>query len=266
MALKDGNGEIIGTFGISRDMTAQRALQTQIIRSQRLESLGTLSAGIAHQFNNINAATMGYLDIMAKDTTLPPSAQLYVREALKAVHRAVEITERLQGLTSAATMSAESLRLEEEVPTLLPLVEEKLQAAGISVLVDLQDTSPIRATRLMLSFIVTSLLTNSIHALIDCPSRLITVRTRSTEGFASLEVSDNGCGIPPQNLPRIFSPFFTTKGEWAEPNSPQARVKGIGLSLSVCQSTVSESGGWIEVESLPQQGSTFRVWFPAVNG
>jgi len=263
--IQDTNGLIIGITAICRDVTDQRALQVQVIRSQRLESLSTLSAGIAHQFNNINAATQGYLDIMAQDATLPASARRYVQEALKAVHRAVEITERLQGLTSAATTGAEVLRLEEEVPTLLPLVEEKLQAEGISVLVDLQESSPIRATRSMLSFIVTSLLTNSIHALMDCPSRLITVRTRKGEGFASLEVNDNGCGITPENLPRIFTPFFTTKGEWAEPKSPQSRVKGIGLSLAVCQSTVAESGGWIEVESSPMRGSTFRVWFPAAN-
>jgi PAS domain S-box-containing protein len=261
--IQDAHGLVVGITSISRDVTYQRALQTQIIRSQRLESLGTLSAGIAHQFNNINAATQGYLDIMARDTTLPAGAQSYVREALKAVHRAVEITERLQGLTSAATMGGETLRLEEEVPTLLPLIEEKLNAEGISIQIGFQETAPVRATRLMLSFIVTSLLTNSIHALLDCPLRLITIRTRSAAGFSALEVVDTGCGIPAENLPRIFTPFFTTKGEWAEPNSPQSRVKGIGLSLAVCRSTISESGGRIEVESSPNLGSTFRVWFPA---
>jgi signal transduction histidine kinase len=260
--IQDADGLIIGITSISRDVTDQRALQTQIIRSQRLESLGTLSAGIAHQFNNINSVTLGYLDLLAQDTTLRPSAQSYVQEALKAVHRAVGITERLQGLTSAATLGTETLRLEEEVPELLPLVEGKLKAEGISIYLDFQETSPVRATRLMLSYVVTSLLTNSIQALLDCPSRLITVRTRSSAKFSALEVSDTGCGILPEDLPRIFTPFFTTKGEWAEPNSPQARIKGIGLSLAVCQSTIDESGGWIEVESLPRQGSTFRVWFP----
>jgi two-component system, NtrC family, sensor kinase len=115
----------------------------------------------------------------------------------------------------------------------------------------------------MVSYILTTLLTNSIHALLDCSTQLITLRTRSAEGFSCLEVSDTGCGILPEILPKIFTPFFTTRGEWAAPMSPQSRVKGIGLSLAVCQSTVGESGGWIEVESVPLQGSTFRVWFPA---
>jgi PAS domain S-box-containing protein len=262
-SIQDANGLLVGITCISRDMTDQKALQAQIIRSQRLESLGTLAAGIAHQFNNINTAIMGYLDIMARDTTLSDATRTYVREALKAVRRATEITERIHGLTEGSSAAADPLQLEEVVPTLLPLFEERLQAGGISIRTDFQETSPVRAGQGMVGFIVTSLLTNSIHALLDCPSRLITLRTRSTGAFSSLEVSDTGCGILPQDLPRIFTPFFTTKGEWAGPKSPQARVDGVGLSLAVCQSTVSESGGWIEVESVPGQGTTFRVWLPA---
>lgn len=261
--IQDATGLLVGITSISRDITDQRALQVQIIRSQRLESLATLAGGVAHQFNNINAGIMGYLDIVAKDTNLPSPTQSYVKEALKAVHRAVELTERLQGLTTGASTEAESLRLEEVVPTLFPLFEAKLQADGIAIRTDFQETPPVRANHAMVCFIVTCLLTNSLHALLDRPSPLITLRTRSVEGFSSLEVSDTGCGIPPEDLPRIFTPFFTTKGEWAEPTSPQSRVRGVGLSLAVCQSSVSESGGWIEAESIHQQCSTFRVWFPA---
>jgi len=79
-----------------------------------------------------------------------------------------------------------------------------------------------------------------------------------------VEVRDTGCGIPREDIPRMFTPFFTTKGEFAAADSPQARVKGVGLSLSVCRSTVSESGGRIEVESESGVGTTFRVWLPTV--
>jgi PAS domain S-box-containing protein len=261
-AIRDAGGKIVGFASTARDITAQKALQVQVIRAQRLESLATLAGGVAHQFNNINAAIKGYLDIVFRDTSIPDPTHSYINEALKAVDRAVEITERLQGLTSAASTGAESLRLEEAVPPLLSLFDEKLQADGISVHVDFRETPPVRVGHAMLSFIVTSLLTNSIQALLDCSSRLITLRTRSSAGFSSLEVNDTGCGILPENLSRIFTPFFTTKGEWADPKSPQSRVKGVGLSLAVCQSSVGESGGWIEVESVPHEGSTFRVWLP----
>lgn len=259
----DEKGSIVGLAAIVSDETQRKALQTQIIRSQRLESLATLAAGIAHQFNNANTVIRGYLDLLAGDKALSSTAQSNITEALKAVHRMVEITERLQGFTSAGAPGTENLRLEEVLPTFLQAFEERFQSSGIRVEVDLQETLPIRDSRTTLGFIVTSLLTNSVHALIDCPSPVVTVRTGRGEGFSLLAVSDNGCGIPQENLKRIFTPFFTTKGEWAEPRSPQARMKGVGLSLAVCQSAVAESGGWIEVESVHGQGATFRVWFTA---
>jgi len=261
--ITDAEQKIVGITCISRDMTIQRTLQAQILRAQRLESLGTLAAGIAHQFNNINTAVKGYLDFLAQDTGLPVSARSYVREALKGVQRAVDITDRLQGLTNASPASQETLSLEETVPSMVLLFGEKLEKEGIRISVDIPQTPPVRVSHAMLEFIVTSLITNSIQALIGRPSPSIAIRGRGEAGFCCLEVSDTGCGISPENLPRIFTPFFTTKGEWAEPGSSQAKVKGIGLSLAVCQSTVADSGGWIEVESSPSSETTFRVWLPA---
>jgi PAS domain S-box-containing protein len=264
--IKDQDGRIIGTTCITRDVTDQKALQVQIIRAQRLESLGTLAAGIAHQFNNINAAVRGYLDYLAQDAGVPSNAQAYIRETIKAIQRATDITDRLQGLTmSAPTASLEEVNLEEAVLALTALFTEVLENEGIRLAVDMPQTPPVRISRSYLEFLVTSLMTNSIHALIGCASPSITVRGGRQAGFCSLEVSDNGCGISPENLPRVFTPFFTTKGEWAEPGSPQAGVKGIGLSLAVCQGTIAESGGWIEVESPPQGRTVFRAWIPTAS-
>ncbi|MGA2615142.1 MAG: PAS domain S-box protein [Spirochaetia bacterium] len=263
--VKDPAGQIVGITCISRDVTNQRALQAQIIRAQRLESLATLAAGIAHQFNNINTAVKGYLDLLAQDSGLQTTPRAYLQEALKGVQRAVGITDRLQGLTGAAASSHETLSLEETVPAILPLFSRELETDGVSLGTDFRETPRVRASHDMVSFIVTSLMTNSLQALIGCEKRSITITTRGEPEYACLEVSDTGCGISAENLPRIFTPFFTTKGEWAAPGSSQARVKGIGLSLAVCQSTVAESGGWIEVESTPANGATFRVWLPAAN-
>ncbi len=260
--IKDSEGQIVGMTCISRDVTDQKALQVQIIRAQRLESLGTLAAGIAHQFNNINTAVKGYLDILSQDATLPAGPKEYVREALKAVQRSVDITERLQGLTNASPASQEVLRLSEAVPAILALFDKTLEREGIRLTLDFPQTPPVRASHAMIEFIVTSLMTNAIHALIGCPSPSITMRARCESGFCSLEVIDTGCGIKAENLPRLFTPFFTTKGEWAEPGSRQAAVKGIGLSLAVCQSTVAESGGWMEAESPTSGGAAFHVWLP----
>ncbi|MFW6180165.1 MAG: PAS domain S-box protein [Spirochaetota bacterium] len=261
--IKDAEGRITGIAAIGRDITEQKAVRAQLLRAQRLESLGTLARGIAHQFNNINTAVMGYLDILLRAGNLQASSETLVRKIQKGVQRAVDITERLLGLTGTAEPGKKSVRLDDLARSLLPLYEKMFEAENVSLRFELSEIPPVKADRSQLEFLLTSLLSNALHSLIDQPSRFVTVRTGSEEGFAFLEVSDSGCGIPPEDLPRLFTPFFTTKGEWASAGSPQAKVKGVGLSLAVCQSTVAEYGGRIEVKSRPGTGSTFRVWLPA---
>ena len=128
---------------------------------------------------------------------------------------------------------------------------------------ELRETPPLKVDPSRFSFVVTSLLSNALHALIDGASRVITLRTGVEENHVFLEVRDSGCGVPSENLPKLFTPFFTTKGEFAAPGSSQAAVKGVGLSLAVCRSIVSEYGGSIEVSPAPEGGTSFRVVLPA---
>ena len=113
-----------------------------------------------------------------------------------------------------------------------------------------------------LKFVLSSLIVNALDSLLDRPVRTVNIRTGSTKDAAWFEVEDSGCGIPKEDLPRIFSPFFSAKGDWAPHGSPQARLKGVGLSLAISSSTVSEYGGRIEVQSTKGAGSTFRVILP----
>ncbi|HVO38256.1 MAG TPA: PAS domain S-box protein [Spirochaetia bacterium] len=261
--IRNAQRAITGIGSVSSDVTAQKALQAQLIRAQRLESLATLAMGIAHQFNNINTVIRGYLDILAADGSLASAAHGYVEGALRSLERSISITERLQGLTSSSPSALEDIDLAAVIQSLLPLYEKRFEEEKAGVTTDFTERALARANRSLLGFVLGSLLTNALHALLDRPSRAIRIRTRAAAGLAGLEVSDTGCGIRPEDQPRIFTPFFTTKGEWAEPGSSQARLKGVGLSLAVSQSTIAELGGWIEVESVAQEGSTFRVWLPA---
>ena len=114
-----------------------------------------------------------------------------------------------------------------------------------------------------LAYVVTSLVTNALDALLGCRQRVICIRSGVSQGCPFLEVSDTGCGVPAENMGRLFTPFFSTKGEWAPFGSAQSYVKGVGLSLAVCQSTIAEHGGRIEVENREGGGCTFRVLLPA---
>ena len=247
----------------ARDITAAKAVRAQLQRAQRLESLSILAKGIAHQFNNLNTIIKGYLGLLEGLEGLPQQGAKYVRESQKAVQRAVDITDRLHGLTGSSQPLGQQLHLELLVQSLLPLFEKRFTEQRVEVRCQLEQTPPLEADPSRFSFVVTSLLSNALHALIDRATRFIVLRTGVQEGRVFLEVSDSGCGIPAENLPRLFTPFFTTKGEFADPGSSQAGVKGVGLSLAICQSIVSEYGGSIEVARGPEAGTSFRVALPA---
>jgi PAS domain S-box-containing protein len=261
--IRNADGRIVGTASIARDITAQKALQAQSMRAQRLESLSILAGGVAHQFNNANMVVKGYLDILLQSEPLSDAARAYLREAMTGVQRAVDITDRLQGLAGSKQAKRERLRMSDVVRTLLPLFENRIQELGVTVNLELRESASLSVDQSQLAFIVTSLVTNSLDALVGQPRRDITLRTGTHGQFSFLEVIDSGCGIPSENMARLFTPFFTTKGEWAIAGSPQVQVKGVGLSLAVCHSTVSERGGRIEVESDPVTGTLFRVLLPA---
>ncbi|HUX14124.1 MAG TPA: ATP-binding protein [Spirochaetia bacterium] len=223
--IKDGNGHVQKLMGITEDITERKALQTQVIRAQRLESLAQLSAGIAHHFNNIDVVILGYLGIIARNPDFPPSLR-----------------------------------------PLLDELGESVQSEVVTIHLDLNRTSPVQANRTILSFLLSTFISNSRHALVDRPTREITVSTRELSEFSCLEVSDTGCGIREEDKSRIFSPFFTTKGEWATRGAPQMKVRGIGLSLAVCRSLVNEGGGKIEIDSTEGVGTRFRALFPVAIG
>lgn len=263
--VRDERGASVGIAVIARDITADKILQARLMQAQRLESLGTLAGGIAHQFNNINAVIKGYVDLLLDMQDLSPTAKLYATEATKAVSRLVDITERLQGLTAVTKDGEQSCRLHEIARSLLPLFEQRLTESGTTIDLDLCETPRVRLHRSRAGYILTSLLSNSLDSLVDRPVRRLSIRTGPGPQAAYLEVTDTGCGISPDNIPRLFTPFFTTKGEWAPAGSSQTKRHGVGLSLSICRSVVSESGGRIDVESQPGTGSTFRIWLPSVD-
>jgi len=225
-AMRDADDTFVGMASIARDITAQKALQAQLNRAQRLESLATLAGGVAHQFNNINAIVRGYLEMMQSERELPARIAAYVEAACAGVQRAVDITDRLLALTEPAGPSR-TLRLDVLVRALLPLHEKRMEKEEVRLALDLAETPMVQGDEVRIRFVFSSLIVNALDS-----------------------------------LPRIFSPFFSAKGEWAPPGSPQARLKGVGLSLAISSSTVSEYGGSIDVKSTKGTGSTFRVLLP----
>jgi PAS domain S-box-containing protein len=255
-------GVSVGITSIARDITSQKAIQAQLQRAQRLESLATLAGGVAHQFNNINMVVKGYLDMLQEQGNLPQRLTSYAMGASKGLEKAIDITDRLLALTAPVAAALQPVRLETLTRSLLTLFEPRFLQEKAALVLQLEETTPVLADESRLLFVISSMIVNSLDALTDQPQRVITIRTGRLPNAAFLEVSDTGCGIPPENIPRLFTPFFTTKGEWASAGSPQAKRRGVGLSLAVGNVTVSEYGGRFEVRSAPGSGSTFRLLLP----
>lgn len=249
--------------GFMEDLTEQKSLQDRLLRTERLEGLVQLARGIGHQFNNIHAVVQGFLEVAIADPSLPEPHRSHLGKALEAARRATGITSALEILTTGSSRAGEALVLEEVLVPVLGRSRKEAADQGVRMELDLSTTGPVIADRSMLEFVLNSLLSNALHAVLDRPTRLITVRTRSADGGSRFEVSDTGCGIQPSDMSKLFTPFFSTKGEWALSGSPQAKVRGMGLSLAICRSLLSGFGGRLEV-STANAGSTFAAWLPAL--
>jgi PAS domain S-box-containing protein len=260
-AIRGPDGRVVGMASTARDVTAQKAVEAQVNRTQRLESLATLAGGVAHQFNNINTVVRGYLDLVKSEEGLPARLAAYVDAANAGVQRAVDITDRLLALTEPGG-SSKTFRLDVLGRALLPLYERRLEEEKVRLVTDLVEIPPVLGDEVRMKFVLAGLIGNAIDSVLERTVRTIRVRTGTLEDAAWFEVEDSGCGIPEEDMPRIFSPFFSAKGEWAPPGSPQARLKGVGLTLAISSSTVTEYGGRIDVKSTKGAGSTFRVILP----
>jgi len=269
-------------IGVTRDITernkaeeARARLESQLRESQKMEALGTLAGGVAHDFNNIVAAILGNVELARQDATLAHAVQESLEEIRKASLRAKALVQQILSF-------GRRQMIERKVISLAPIVEESvhLLRATLPAQVSLSaesaaDTPPVLADATQIEQVLINLCNNAWQSVQgQARAGSIEIRLEAHEhaagpaqdpGFspvfgemppgryARLTVEDNGAGMSEDTLTRIFEPFFTTK--------PVGQ--GTGLGLAVVHGIVQEHGGSIEVRSIPDKGSTFRVYFPA---
>ena len=262
----DAAGVPAGYVASRRDVTTQLALEERLAQSQKLEALGTLAGGVAHEFNNILGAVLGYVDLALAG--LAQGAD--VREDLEIVRdgavRATRLARQILTFGRRSTASRERLALRDVVTEAVELLRRTLPGS-VRIATALETAGLIRGDVAQLQQVVVNLATNAALALGE-RGGVFSIGLEEREADAAfaarnpplspgphvvLTVTDDGCGMAPEVLARVFDPFFTTRPEG----------EGTGLGLSVVHGVVAASRGAVTVESELGRGSVFAVWLPA---
>ena len=247
---------------MAADVTELANLEAQLRQAQKMEAVGSLAAGVAHEFNNILGVIHGHLSVQLDGKGLRGDTRAALSAAFSASERAAALTRRLLTCTRQQVIAREPLDLVAVLEETRSLLARTL-GEQIAQQWELGEAQPVVAGEAAaIEQIVLNLALNARDAMPDGGALIVrlevvainaTTRPQARPGeYARLSVIDHGCGIAPENLPRIFEPFFTTK-------SPGA---GTGLGLAVVYAIVEKLGGWIEVGSAPGEGATFRVYLP----
>jgi signal transduction histidine kinase len=228
----------------------------QLIQTEKLASLGILARGVAHEFNNLFSGVIGYCSFaLSQEKTELMKKALEV--SLAACQRASMLVENLQSFAGKGRTKLEAVDVREALKKSLQLIGVSLKFKKIKLKKKLKRVSPVKADKLELQQVFLNLLANAMQAVES--QGAIRVNMAEEGGYVDITFTDDGCGIPEENLPRIFEPFFSTKGVHGDGKAP-----GTGLGLSVCYGIVAKYGGTIRVESEVDKGSTFVVRLPVL--
>jgi signal transduction histidine kinase len=247
-----------------RQETEERMqLELQLAQAQKLEALGRLAAGLAHEVNNPLSFIISNLHHVQQElkvlATAQPADSLEelqesCHDALHGCARIQRLVQDVRGFSRAKSVPDAPVDLEEVLEEALSMANPA-QVPGLRVERELHPVPPLVVDEHGLGQVFLNLLINALHAVEKGPAepRIRVVMGPYEDGRVRVEVQDNGCGIAPAHMARIFEPFFTTKPPGV----------GTGLGLFICHGIITGFGGELSVESQPGQGTTFRVLLPA---
>lgn len=272
----DGDGKPLTMIGIIQDITDRKLvdaererLQLQLVQAQRMESIGRLAGGVAHDFNNMLGVMMGRAEeaMMKMDPFHP--VFVHLKEILKAGMRSSDLTRQLLGFARRQTVTPKLLDLNDTIEGMLKMLRRLIGEHIEIVWRPSVDLHPVLIDPGQVDQILANLCVNARDAIVG--SGKLTIETMNTHfdaefcidqpdiqpgPFIALAVSDDGCGMDADTRRQIFEPFFTTKEVG----------KGTGLGLSTLYGIVKQNRGLVNVYSEPGQGTTFKIYLPAKPG
>ncbi len=265
---KDETGAVIGVFAAARDMTEKVRLEKEFRQVQKLQAIGTLASGIAHDFNNIIAGIIGFTEMVLDDVLPESPTRRRLELVLKGAYRGRDLVKQIHTFSRRSEEVKKPVSMSSILNEVFPLVRAFLPST-IEIRKNISAKSDIiPADQTQIHQVILNLCNNAAYAMRDKGGVLdIAVDEEDIADNGSniykelkpgpyirLTISDNGCGMAPEVLERIYDPFFTTK----------APGEGSGLGLSIVHGIIKSHDGIIKVDSKPGQGTSFSIFIPKV--
>ncbi|MFI5180677.1 MAG: PAS domain S-box protein [Thermoanaerobaculia bacterium] len=263
----DSEGRFAGSFGMLTDITKRRHLEEQLRQSQKMEAVGLLAGGVAHDFNNLLTVITGNSELLLGQMTADDPFRVNLADIRHAGERAAALTRQLLAFSRKQILEPRILDLNDVVAGTEKLLRRLIGEDIVLTCILDQNLHRVTIDPSQMEQVILNIAVNARDAM-PRGGRL-TIETRNVEGtaapsvdtgpgkiprFVLLAISDTGCGMTPEIRSRVFEPFFTTK-------SP---AKGTGLGLATVYGIVQQSGGHIDLRSVPGEGSRFEILLPAV--
>lgn len=250
-------GQIEFYAGVKQNVTQLESVQNQLYQAQKMEAVGQIAGGVAHDFNNILQVIQSYGQLLLEDLSTGTDAFEKATEMVQASERAAALTRQLLVFSRKEASSPECVDLNETIRALSTMIPRMI---GEHIQVYIREggaSARIYIDPVQLEQVILNLAINARDAMPDGGElRLAVHRHTALVGrqgsWISLTIQDTGCGIPQDIQAQIFDPFYTTKEEG----------KGTGLGLSIIYRIIKNANGWVDVESTPGEGATFRVVLP----
>ena len=266
--VRDPTGKIVNYVAVKRDITEQLRLAAQLQQAQKMEAVGLLAGGVAHDFNNMLTVILGYAELAL--SRMGPAEPLHgdLEEIRKAAKHSAGITRQLLAFARKQPIVPVVLDLNRSVENTLRMVRRLIGEHIDLVWHPGAGVAPVRMDPVQLSQVLANLCVNSRDAIEDVgtvaiATEMVIVDEAYRAGrawlvpgeYVMLSVGDDGCGMDKGTLDRVFEPFFTSKGE-----------QGTGLGLATVYGIVKQNEGFIDVSSEPAKGTTFRIYLPQCAG